>query len=129
MGVTDFGSVQKQTHTLPRIKLNLNQTWQRQRHWSPFRWLLVGSAGLVATLILLVPAYLLLRVGTGWAEAWETLSQPRTLEILGNTVGLAVAVTAVSAIIAPSYWLYPDETTEAGKMVQSMQTYGVRPRL
>ncbi|MCA9919093.1 MAG: pyridoxamine 5'-phosphate oxidase family protein [Anaerolineales bacterium] len=40
---------------------------------------------------------------------------------------IEVTVTAVSAIIAPSYWLYPDETTEAGKMVQAMQTYGVAP--
>ena len=102
MGVTDFGSVR----SLPRIKVELGQGWLRQRHWSPFHWLLVGSAGLVAALILIVPAYLLLRVGTGWAEAWETLSQARTLEILGNTVGLAVAVTAASILIAvPLAWL------------------------
>ncbi|MCB8947146.1 MAG: iron ABC transporter permease [Ardenticatenaceae bacterium] len=102
MGVTDFGSVR----SLPRIKVELGQGWLRQRHWSPFHWLLVGSAGLVAALILLVPIYLLLRVGTGWAEAWETLSQARTLEILGNTVGLAVAVTAASILIAvPLAWL------------------------
>ncbi len=102
MGVTDFGNVR----TLPRIKIELDQTWLRQRHWSPFHWLLVGSAGLVAALILLVPTYLLLRVGTSWAEAWQTLSQPRTLEILGNTLGLAAAVTAASALIAvPLAWL------------------------
>ncbi len=102
MGVTDFGSVR----TLPRIKIELDQTWLRQRHWSPFHWLLVGSAGIVAALILLVPVYLLLRVGTGWAEALHTLSQPRTLEILGNTLGLAIAVTAASALIAvPLAWL------------------------
>ncbi|MEZ4591088.1 MAG: iron ABC transporter permease [Chloroflexota bacterium] len=102
MGVTDFGRVR----SLPRIKVELGQGWLRQRHWSPFHWLLVGSASLVAALILIVPAYLLLRVGTGWAEAWETLSQPRTLEILGNTVGLAVAVTAASILIAvPLAWL------------------------
>ncbi|MAT96737.1 MAG: iron ABC transporter permease [Anaerolineaceae bacterium] len=102
MGVTDFGNVR----TLPRIKIEIDQTWLRQRHWSPFHWLLVGSAGIVAALILLVPAYLLLRVGTSWSEAWQTLSQPRTLEILGNTLGLAVAVTAASALIAvPLAWL------------------------
>lgn len=102
MGVTDFGNVRP----LPRIKIELDQTWLRQRHWSPFHWLLVGSAGLVAALILLVPTYLLLRVGTSWAEAWQTLSQPRTLEILGNTLGLAIAVTAASALIAvPLAWL------------------------
>lgn len=102
MGVTDFGNVR----SLPRIKIELGQTWLRQRHWSPFHWLLVGSAALVAALILLVPIYLLLRVGTSWSEAWQTLSQPRTLEILGNTLGLAVAVTAASALIAvPLAWL------------------------
>ncbi len=102
MGVTDFGGVR----SLPRIKLELNKTWLRDQHWSPFYWLLVGSAGLVAALILLVPAYLLLRVGSGWAEAWQTLSQARTLEILGNTLKLAVSVTAASALLAvPLAWL------------------------
>lgn len=106
MGVTDFGNVNSRVRSLPRLKVELNQSWLRQRHWSPFQWLLIGSAGLVAALILLVPAYLLLRVGTSWAEAWETLSQPRTLEILGNTLGLAVAVTAASTLIAvPLAWL------------------------
>lgn len=102
MGVTDLGRVR----SLPKIKIELDQTWLRQRQWSPFHWLLVGSAGLVAALIMLVPVYLLLRVGTGWAEAWQTLSQPRTLEILGNTLGLAVAVTAASTLLAvPLAWL------------------------
>ncbi|MCA9900259.1 MAG: iron ABC transporter permease [Anaerolineales bacterium] len=106
MGVTDFGNVNSGVRSLPRLKVELNQSWLRQRHWSPFQWLLIGSAGLVAALILMVPAYLLLRVGTSWAEAWETLSQPRTLEILGNTLGLAAAVTAASTLIAvPLAWL------------------------
>ncbi|WP_420641804.1 ABC transporter permease [Candidatus Leptofilum sp.] len=106
MGVTDFGNVQGNARSLPRIKLNVNLDWLGQQNWSPFHWLLVGSAGLVAALILLVPAYLLLRVGTGWAEAWQTLFQARTLEILGNTLGLAVSVTAASALIAvPLAWL------------------------
>lgn len=102
MGVTDLGSVRP----LPKIKIGLDRDWLRQQRESSFYWLLIGSAGLVAALILLVPAYLLLRVGTGWAEAWQTLSQPRTLEILGNTLGLAAAVTAVSTLIAvPLAWL------------------------
>ncbi len=106
MGVTDFGNVPGIVRSLPRIKIELGQSWLRQRHWSPFHWLLVGSATLVAALILLVPAYLLLRIGGAWTEAWETLAQPRTLEILGNTVGLAVAVTAASILIAvPLAWL------------------------
>ena len=102
MSVTDLGRIR----SLPKIKIEIDQTWLRQRNWSLFHWMLVGSAGLVATLILLVPAYLLLRVGTGWMEAWQTLSQPRTLEVLGNTLGLAVAVTVAAAMLAvPLAWL------------------------
>lgn len=91
---------------LPKITIGIDQSWLRRRHGSPFHWLMVGTAGLVAALILLVPAYLLLRIGTSWAEAWQTLSQPRTLEILGNTIGLAVVVTAAATLIAvPLAWL------------------------
>jgi iron(III) transport system permease protein len=91
---------------LPKITIEFDQRWLRQRQWSPFQWLLIGSAGLVAALILLVPVYLLLRVGTGWAGAWQTLAQPRTLQILGNTLGLALAVTAAATLLAvPLAWL------------------------
>ncbi|VAW43287.1 Ferric iron ABC transporter, permease protein, partial [hydrothermal vent metagenome] len=100
--VTNLGHVR----TWPKIKFELDQRWLPQRHGSPFQWLLIGSAGLVAALILLVPAYLLLRVGTGWAGAWQTLAQPRTLQILGNTLGLALSVTAAATLLAvPLAWL------------------------
>jgi len=78
----------------------------RWEYWSPYRFLLIGGASLTAVLILLVPIYLLVRMGGAWAEAAETLSKPRTLAVLGNTVKLAAAVTLSSAAIAvPIAWL------------------------
>lgn len=39
---------------------------------------------------------------------------------------IQVEVTSVSPIIAPSYWLFPDKTTEATQIEQSLNTYGVQ---
>lgn len=39
---------------------------------------------------------------------------------------IEIEVTAVSEIIAPSYWLFPHETTEITQIEQSLQTYGVK---
>lgn len=33
--------------------------------------------------------------------------------------------SAVEAIVAPSYWLFPDETTEASQERAALRTYGV----
>jgi len=41
---------------------------------------------------------------------------------------IAVEVSGVSAIVAPSYWLYPGETTEAGQVEAAMIRYGVTAR-
>jgi predicted pyridoxine 5'-phosphate oxidase superfamily flavin-nucleotide-binding protein len=38
-----------------------------------------------------------------------------------------VRATAVHAIVAPSYWLFPDETTEASQVRDALRAYGVRP--
>lgn len=38
-----------------------------------------------------------------------------------------VRATAVHDIVAPSYRIYPDETTEAGQIQTAMRSYGVRP--
>jgi len=74
--------------------------------WSLHRWLLIFGASITAVLILLVPLYLLIRMGSAWAEAIEILSKPRTAIILGNTVKLAAAVALSSTIIAvPIAWL------------------------
>jgi predicted pyridoxine 5'-phosphate oxidase superfamily flavin-nucleotide-binding protein len=40
---------------------------------------------------------------------------------------LVVRATSVEPIIAPSYRLYPAETTEQSQAVSAMRTYGVRP--
>ena len=36
-----------------------------------------------------------------------------------------VRATAVEAIVAPSYWLFPSETTEASQERAALRTYGV----
>lgn len=36
-----------------------------------------------------------------------------------------VRATAVEAIVAPSYWLFPDETTEASQVRAALRAYGV----
>ena len=67
---------------------------------------LYGLAALFAVLVLLVPLYLLVRTGTAWEEALETLRRPATLRVLGNTALLTVSVTAAAAAIAvPLAWL------------------------
>lgn len=41
---------------------------------------------------------------------------------------IAVTVTAAQPIIAPSYRIFPESTTEQGQIDQAMERYGVRPR-
>ena len=78
----------------------------RSQRWSLSQLILVGSASVTAVLILLVPAYLLIRTGSTWFDALETLSRLRTLTVLGNTIKLAVAVTLSTTVIAVSIaWL------------------------
>jgi predicted pyridoxine 5'-phosphate oxidase superfamily flavin-nucleotide-binding protein len=40
---------------------------------------------------------------------------------------LVIHVTSVSAIVAPSYRFYPDDTTEASQVVSGMRAYKVQP--
>lgn len=40
---------------------------------------------------------------------------------------IVVRAHAVEAIVAPSYRLYPEETTERSQSLAAMRTYGVRP--
>lgn len=39
---------------------------------------------------------------------------------------IQIQVNSVTPLIAPSYWLYPDKTTESSQVEQSLNTYGVR---
>ncbi len=69
-------------------------------------WVLYLAAAGVAALILVVPAYLVLRAVGAGAETVETLLSPRTWATLGNTLLLAGAVVLSSAVIAvPLAWL------------------------
>jgi iron(III) transport system permease protein len=66
----------------------------------------VGVAVVVVALILLVPAYLILRMAGAGRETVEILSKGNTVEILLNTMVLAGSVTFAAAIIAvPVAWL------------------------
>ncbi len=68
--------------------------------------LLYSGAALFACLVLLVPAYLLLRTGTAWREAIETIARPSTLKVIGNTALLAFSVPLGAAVLAvPLAWL------------------------
>ena len=40
---------------------------------------------------------------------------------------LVVRANAIKPILAPSYWLYPAETTEQSQVASAMRTYGVQP--
>ncbi|MBI2288729.1 MAG: iron ABC transporter permease [Chloroflexi bacterium] len=60
----------------------------------------------IALGVLLPQAYLVLRALGAGGEIWELLFRTRTLAILGRTVALVIAVTAVSlAISLPLAWL------------------------
>jgi len=61
----------------------------------------------VALAMLLPLAYLLLRTGTvGWENALNLLLRTRTLQVIGNSAGLAAAVTVASLLISlPLAWL------------------------
>lgn len=64
------------------------------------------SATLIAIAVLLPLAYLALRASGAGTELWSLLFRPRTLEILGRTVILVIAVTGISlAISLPLAWL------------------------
>ncbi|NKQ35197.1 MAG: iron ABC transporter permease [Chloroflexi bacterium] len=93
--------------TQTAVQQKKRRHWRSQwNHLSPYWLVLVGGALFTAVLILLVPAYLLIRMGSAWAETVETLSKPRTLAVLGNTVWLAAAVTLSTAALAvPIAWL------------------------
>ncbi len=101
MAVNDLARVR--TLVAPSIHLKRVQS---RRHFSPFLVLLVSGAVFVSALILLVPAYLLLRTATGWENAAQTLARPQTWQVMGNTIWLAGTVTLATAVLAvPLAWL------------------------
>jgi len=60
----------------------------------------------VAGLASLPLAYLLIRAGTGGAEAWEVILEPRTGLVIGRTLALAAAVTVLATALGVALaWL------------------------
>ncbi|MBK8988962.1 MAG: iron ABC transporter permease [Chloroflexi bacterium] len=100
MGVLNNTTIQPKPLAVPT-------KWARpQVHGSPFYLLLMVGGVLVTGLILLVPAYLLLRAGGAGQTTLDTLLSPRTWTVLGNTLLLAGSVTlAGTAVALPLAWL------------------------
>jgi len=74
--------------------------------WRSTYVFLLAAGVAVATLIILVPAYLLLRMAGAGRETLEILSKAHTLKILLNTILLAGLVTFAATVIAtPVAWL------------------------
>lgn len=102
MAVNDYSGVR----ALPKPNITIHNRWRYKQQWSTFHLLLVSGALFISLLILLVPAYLILRAVTGWENAAETLVRPQTWQVLVNTLGLALAVTVSTAVLAvPLAWL------------------------
>ena len=57
----------------------------------------------------------------------EALLLPKTQGKFPIHAAILVRVTAVEPILAPSYRLFPDETTEASQIAGAMRTYSVAP--
>ncbi len=72
-----------------------------------FYYLLLYAGALTAAfLICLVPVYLIVRLGGAWQAALETVTRPRTLAVISNSLLLTISVTASTTLIAlPLAWL------------------------
>lgn len=79
---------------------------RRIRQWELSTILLVVAGLAVGLMMLLPPAYLLLRASSAGTAALEILIKPSTVATLGRTLLLAGSVTLASALIAvPLAWL------------------------
>lgn len=63
---------------------------------------------------------------TGFASL-EAVLLPKTQGKFPIHAAILVRATGVEAIVAPSYRLFPDSTTEASQVANAMRTYGVAP--
>jgi iron(III) transport system permease protein len=60
----------------------------------------------VVILIAITPVYLVIRASGASAESWDLILRGRTLILIGNTLGLAAAVTATATVIGvAAAWL------------------------
>ena len=67
---------------------------------------LVATALAAVTLVALPLLYLVVRAGSGGADAWRVLERHRTLELVGSTAVLVVLVTVAAVVVAvPLAWL------------------------
>lgn len=57
----------------------------------------------------------------------EPLLLPQTQGKFPIRAAILVTVTAIESIVAPSYRLFPNDTTEASQVAGAMRTYGVVP--
>ncbi len=96
----------QQVETIPNP---ITPTPTAGRWFLPFSWttLLLWIMGLLVALALLLPSFYLLMRAVGAGEAaWQNLFRLRTFATLLRTLGLALSVTALSALIAvPLAWL------------------------
>lgn len=94
----------QQVETIQTPMTPVVSRWPLRFSWTT---LLLWGMGLLVAAALLLPAfYLLLRAIEAGADAWLNLLRLRTLATLLRTLGLAFAVTALSALIAvPLAWL------------------------
>lgn len=80
--------------------------WGKRIHWSATTVSLVLAALLVSGLMLLAPAYLLVRTVEAGDSAVSILLKPSTLETLGRTLWLSASVTVATVVLAvPLAWL------------------------
>jgi iron(III) transport system permease protein len=94
----------KRAISLPRPRLA--QRGVRPINWHLSSYFLLLLALLVGALMLLTPAYLLVRTVGAGQSAVDMLLRPSTIQTLGRTIWLATSVTLASAVIAvPLAWL------------------------
>ncbi|MFQ5616661.1 MAG: ABC transporter permease [Anaerolineales bacterium] len=94
------------TKLIQTLPLPENRARRSPRPFARPILLLWLPAILVTTGILLPIVYLVLRAVSGEMTVWELIFRARNLEILGNSVLLAITVTLASALIAvPLAWL------------------------
>lgn len=76
----------------------------RREHLPPLA--LLAPAVVVATFAALPLVYLVIRAAEAGPVMWQLVSRPRTIQLLGNTLLLALAVSISATLIAvPTAWL------------------------
>lgn len=82
------------------------QQFRQSRSETLYYFLLYAAAIFAALLISLIPIYLIVRLGGAWQSAIETITRPRTLSVISNSLLLTISVTAGTTVIAlPLAWL------------------------